>query len=453
MEKYHCSDCNYTIKSITDFKKHVVSKKHIANSGSNTLITDFSKFKKKIYCCEICDVEFFSAASRYYHKKKCHNSIQHSDQSDDVQPDNHIPQPSYVNPQIHDNTNIMDMFKSMQSMQLSQTQTMQAMQITQNQTMQAMHSQIASLISLAQSNANAVEKSASAVEKFASATEKTANVANKSMNMLKYANVHFPDAPPLKKLNKKEAYGMLGYDNPKNLEEDNENYVKLVLANYENKNVANFFGDLIVNYYKEDDVKDVRFWSADVARLCFVVMHTINKDGKKEWANDKSGKKFTAMVIYPMFEALKIIFEDFLKFKARWQKKCVNPTRNQMDFVINARQKCMELLKDLKYDKYTQQVLKIVAPNFDFSTYKSGVSESAENTNLDNGSNHSNLNKFNGFSDSESSSNNYANTATTNSSSDEFYAEKFVSLSDSSEDEILVKNNNKNKKLNIKKKK
>jgi hypothetical protein len=213
--------------------------------------------------------------------------------------------------------------------------------------------------------------------------EKSVDVVDKSMHMLKYANKHFPDAPPLKKLNKKEAYNMLGYDNPKNLEKDNEEYVKTVLANYENKNIANFFGDLIVNYYKEDDVKDVRFWSADVARLCFVVMGTINKEGKKEWSTDKSGKKFTAMVIYPMFEALKIIFEDFLKFKAKWQKNCPNPTRAQMDFVINARQKCMEILKDLRYDKYIKKVLAIVAPNFDFSTYKNIVNDNNESIESD----------------------------------------------------------------------
>ena len=45
-----------------------------------------------------------------------------------------------------------------------------------------------------------------------------------------------------------------------------------------------------------------------------------------------------------------------------------------MDFVINARQKCMEILKDLRYDKYIKKVLAIVAPNFDFSTYKNVLS-------------------------------------------------------------------------------
>lgn len=74
-----------------------------------------------------------------------------------------------------------------------------------------------------------------------------------------YANIHFPNAPPLVKLNKAAIHGLIGYDNPKNSEEENEKFVKLVLSSYTNKNIANFFGDLIVNYYKEDDVKDVSF--------------------------------------------------------------------------------------------------------------------------------------------------------------------------------------------------
>ena len=158
-------------------------------------------------------------------------------------------------------------------------------------------------------------------------------------------------------------------------EEENEKYIKLVLANYENKNISIFFGDLIVNYYEEDDIKDVRFWTSDVARLCFCIMHTMNKKGKKEWIKDKSGTKFKELVINPMFDALKTIINDYLDFKLKWEKKQKYITSDQMDFLISTRQKCMELLKEIRYNKYTQSILKIVAPKYDFNTYNNNINK------------------------------------------------------------------------------
>ena len=54
-----------------------------------------------------------------------------------------------------------------------------------------------------------------------------------------------------------------------------------------------------------------------------------------------------------------------------------------MDYVIESRQKCMELLKDLRYNKYTQPVLRIVAPNFNFDTYKNTIDKANEKDVLD----------------------------------------------------------------------
>ena len=89
--------------------------------------------------------------------------------------------------------------------------------------------------------------------------------------------------------------------------------------------------------------------------------------------------KFTEMVINPMFAALKAIFDDFLGFKKKWEKRS-NLTIPQMDFLIATRQKCMELLKDIRYNKYTQQILKVVAPKYDFDTYKKSVDLKKEKT-------------------------------------------------------------------------
>ena len=223
MEKYYCQDCKYSSDQLCNFKKHMFSNKHKQKIGVENSIIDFNKLKIKIYTCEYCKKEYTNNSAKSKHKKKCKQN-----------PDNII-MPNEI---------------------------------------KEMHTQINALINVIQSNSTAVEKSIDVAGK-------NADMAKKSMNMLKYATVHFPNAPVLKKVNIKEAYGMLGYDNPKNLEIENEKFVKLVLGHYENKNIHNFLGNLIVNYYKEDNVKDMSFWSADVSRLCFVIMHTVDKNEKK----------------------------------------------------------------------------------------------------------------------------------------------------------------------------
>ena len=339
MEVYYCPSCNYTNKLVADFKKHLNSKKHIENN-KNKSNKDVKLYKKKLFECEICNITFFNKMTKSIHVKQCHLVDLNLENKNS----------NYANSSIDINAQIeMAVLKK---------------------TVELMQNQIDIMSGTIKSNNNMAERTASALEKTASATEKTAEVANKSMNILKRVQIQFPDAPPLKKLKKEEAYSMLGYDNPNMTEEENEKFVRLVLANYDNKNIANFFGNLIVNYYKEDDVKNARFWSSDVARLCFVIMRTVEKENKNEWFRDKSGAKFTEMVLFPMFDALNIIFGDFLKFKEKWNEKYKTLTKGQMDFLIETRQKCMELSKDIRYDKFTKPILSVVASEYDFDTYK-----------------------------------------------------------------------------------
>lgn len=102
-------------------------------------------------------------------------------------------------------------------------------------------------------------------------------------------------------------------------------------------------------------------------------MQTVNKKGEREWNNDKSGKKFTSMVITPIFETIKSILNEFLEFKKTWEQDTDNITRDQMDYMMDMRQKCAELLRDLKYEKFIHPVLRVVAPNFHFETYKRSI--------------------------------------------------------------------------------
>jgi phenylpyruvate tautomerase PptA (4-oxalocrotonate tautomerase family) len=65
-KKYCCELCNYTTSYSKDFKKHLVTKKHMEISGSPEEIT-------KVLICEICNKKFKTNSGLWKHKNKgCH---------------------------------------------------------------------------------------------------------------------------------------------------------------------------------------------------------------------------------------------------------------------------------------------------------------------------------------------------------------------------------------------
>jgi hypothetical protein len=113
-----------------------------------------------------------------------------------------------------------------------------------------------------------------------------------SMNILKYAKLNFNDAEPFEGLKGNDIYEVMNYNNPKNIESINEEYVKIAIHKYNHNIFHAFIGDMIIEHYKPKSKKDVNFIATDTSRLCFIIMQEITKKGKiqkKEWINDKSG--------------------------------------------------------------------------------------------------------------------------------------------------------------------
>jgi hypothetical protein len=207
---------------------------------------------------------------------------------------------------------------------------------------------------------------------------KTADVATKSMSVLKYASTHMADAPAMKELEKEEIYGILNYEgndselNDEDREEKNDLYVRTIIGHYINKNLVGLLGDMIVLHFRkpnEDVQKNSSIWAVDVARLSFIIMHAINKDGEKEWKNDKTGKSFNAMVIQPMLRTLGEILKKYIEYKQTWAQRNKNASIEEMGRIMNVRQGCAELLKDINYRHFEKPLIKYVAPSFKFDDY------------------------------------------------------------------------------------
>lgn len=193
--------------------------------------------------------------------------------------------------------------------------------------------------------------------------KENSNTANTSMNMLKYAKLYLNDVEPLQELTGDEIYTAIKYKNPKGTESKNETYVKTAIHRFNHGIFPDFIGDMIIEHYAPKNKSETNIISTDTSRLCFILMQKIKKGktDKKEWINDKSGKKFTELVLKPIINAVKETLSEFIYFK---QKKQLN------EDVLFLMGKCVELKRDIEVDKFTKPILRYVAPYFHFDKLK-----------------------------------------------------------------------------------
>jgi hypothetical protein len=61
--EFYCNKCDYTSSSHSNYKKHVLTRKHILNASLNEKYSD--------YTCEFCNKTYKNRNGLWYHKKKC----------------------------------------------------------------------------------------------------------------------------------------------------------------------------------------------------------------------------------------------------------------------------------------------------------------------------------------------------------------------------------------------
>lgn len=61
--KYACEKCEYTTNNVTNYKKHLNTKKHLENKN---VIVDLTQYK-----CNVCNLKYNNRMSLWRHKKKC----------------------------------------------------------------------------------------------------------------------------------------------------------------------------------------------------------------------------------------------------------------------------------------------------------------------------------------------------------------------------------------------
>lgn len=305
MEVYFCKFCEYHTKNEWHFKTHLSTKKHIENKIGDNVCDDVLQFKKKIYCCKNCDNIYMSNRALQKHTIKCCEN----EETKKLREENaHLKQ---------------ELQKEIEE----------------------------------RKDCKVLLKDAMLIAKENSST------ANTSMNILKYAKLHLNDVEPLEELKGDNLSKVIGYKNPKKTESKNEIYVKTAIHKFNHNIFSAFIGDMIVEYYKPKKTKDANVIATDTSRLSFIIMQKITK-GKveqKEWINDKSGKKFTELVLTPLINAVKQTLVEFVEFKKK---------KDLSEYNLCLMAKCVELKRDIEVDKFTNPILRYVAPYFHFDKLK-----------------------------------------------------------------------------------
>ena len=320
-EMYNCECCNYYTYVLCNFKSHIESKKHTANVAKLNVKVNMEKIK--IYCCDNCNKIYKSKKALHYHKNNCNND------------------------KINKINNKLD--QQNQQIQHIIQQNNQIQQNDQNQMIKTL--------------TEFIDDYKTIVKDVLTIAKENSKTANKSMSILKYAKLNLKDVTPFHTINCNEMPSVIGYKNPKNTESKNEEYVKIAIHKFNHHIFHSFVGEMIIEYYKPKRKMDANLIATDTSRLSFIMMQKITKgkNEQKEWINDKSGKKFTELVLNPVIDAVKQTLIEFIEFKKTKEL-------NETNLCLMA--KCVELRRDIEVKKFTNQILKYVAPHFHFDNLK-----------------------------------------------------------------------------------
>jgi hypothetical protein len=341
MPTYICKCCDYETIVKQNYEKH------------NRTIGHIEKVKEENeFVCKHCGIIFSTASKMYYHMKSCKYKTDK-------------PEKRMVKQITTLKSDLVSIKKT------SPPKESDVSVANTDKLLDAINT-----INEFNANNKAVTEVTKVAQTIAEASLVNAKNTGKSMNMMKYAMVNFKDAPPLLSLDQTQVYQLLDYDQKhtnKPKDQINTDYIIPVLRYYENKVLNEFFGEFIVNYFNTEEMKDRKFWTSDVSRLSFIIMQVVNREGEREWNHDKTGKKFIDLVIDPMFDEVVKLLDEFVNNKQKWidenfGKIYIAPSK--MTYLMTVQQLAKELQLDIKYHKFTKDILKYVAPHFNFDTMR-----------------------------------------------------------------------------------
>ena len=226
MNVKECKKCNYVTKIKRDFEKHKITNKHVQNT-------------QNVHICEICNATYKAITTFYLHRKKCIHTTNHGQNPD------------------KNNDLIIELINT--QYELEKEKLKNEYEQKQNEI----------LINILK---NSIKT-----------TEKALKITDKTISAIKYANVHFKNAPVLTPINN---FNMLEYDLTN--EEDKKILIETLLYHYRKNSVHKVFGNHIVSIYKKTNLADQSMHTTYTSRMNYIIK--ISKDeNNAKLITDKNG--------------------------------------------------------------------------------------------------------------------------------------------------------------------
>lgn len=191
-----------------------------------------------------------------------------------------------------------------------------------------------------------------AVNQTSSATiNNSMSTINNSVNALTYLTAHFKKAPELKKLTQDNAKQMLMYE--KRL------YDYLLFSNAEKK-LDQYVGDIILKHIQKEDPENQAVWNSDVSRLTYLVRKLVGD--QHIWERDAKGEIFSKYVITPITDYLEKYLNDCLN------TEMLKPIETLFDQDEKMRKQgsILDTLRTIKKKKFKRAILLHIAPHVSF---------------------------------------------------------------------------------------
>jgi len=355
---YKCYLCDFETIRLSNFTRHMESKKHIKNNLASLNVD--KKTVEKILSndkltCANCGATFMHRQGLYKHKKEnCKNTF------NKLTPDKDIECYSSTSG-ISSDTNLDNEIsikskKVIKSAKYDKSRKSGTIIIDKD----VLAEKDNEIKELKKQN----EKLVDALSKNADTFNKTADTSNKSISIMKFAIKNFANAPPIKQLPKKEIMKMITYEEKTNTSK--RPTVEILLFHFLQKRLYKFVGDIILNFYKKASPEEQSVWNADVARLSFIVKQVIGEDGESEWVSDKSGIKVSTIIINPLYDIIKEMMINYVETS----DEIINENSDTNDGKILDLLKNMtianDVIKFINLNDVQQDTLKYIAPYFGF---------------------------------------------------------------------------------------
>lgn len=300
--EYSCDICNYSTNGKFNYDRHLKTKKHKEKEAmvqKESVESQLNPKKNLSYDCNFCGNSYSTASNLSKHKKKCSDKKQLVDE---------------LNKDCSDIAKERDDFKK----EVTHKEELITMLTAENRNLKVLLNNAGTLM-------------------------------DKSISTFNYVNRNYSDAPALLYL--KDVTTL-----DEELSEDR--VVNAIIEQYNNDNLPEFIGDIIIKNYKKEDPKTQSIWNSDVDRLTYMIRTLINNKNS-QWQVDKKGIDTSKNIIFPI---LKFIEKHLRNHAKTCELGKRSDTNNRVMDIMEHLHSVTFIILSIEDGSLNNNILKYIAP-------------------------------------------------------------------------------------------